>query len=94
MGLADFRVRGRIFATLRPEDGRTVVKLAPDQQEVLIAAEPAVFAAIPGHWGRQGWTGIVLRASDEPALQSALAMAWRNVAPRRLALALDRAARG
>ena len=62
-------------------DAPKVVKLTPDEQEVVCASEPAVFAPIPGGWGRQGWTSVMLEAADEPTLQSALWMAWRNAAP-------------
>ncbi|MGO4839390.1 class I SAM-dependent methyltransferase, partial [Rhizobiaceae sp. 2RAB30] len=60
---------------------RAVFKLAPHEQEVLTGAEPAVFAPVPGGWGRQGWTTMVLAEADEATLQSTLAMAWRNAAP-------------
>lgn len=88
-GSPDFRVRKRIFATLGPRDPRlAVVKLTPDQQEILSAAEPEIFTPIPGGWGRRGWTHVSLPEMDETTLLSALTMAWRNVAPKRLAAAL------
>lgn len=89
MGHPDFRVRGRIFATLRPEEGRAVVKLASEEQAVLVEAEPAVFAPVAGGWGRQGWTSVILESADEATLRSALATAWRNVAPKRLRLQVE-----
>jgi hypothetical protein len=79
MGHPDFRLRGKIFASL-PKPGQGVVKLTPEQQDVLRAAEPAIFAPAAGAWGRQGWTVVTLAAADLPTLQSALAAAWRNVA--------------
>ena len=79
-GKADFRVRNKIFATL-PAPGRGVLKLTPDEQAVLAAAEPAIFAPVKGGWGRQGWTEIALDAADEATLRSGLTAAWRNVAP-------------
>jgi hypothetical protein len=82
----DFRVRGKILATFGPRDQRlAVVKLTPDQQDVLCAAEPGIFSPIPGGWGRKGWTHVTIEAADETTLTSALTMAWRNVAPKRLA---------
>ena len=89
MGRPDFRVRGKIFATLTPERGLAVVKLTGEQQEMVCAAEPAMFAPVPGGWGRRGWTRIRLGALDETTLASALMMAWRNVAPKRLVATLD-----
>lgn len=87
----DFRVRNRVFATL-PEDGLAVVKLTPDQQEMLVGGEPAMFQPVNGGWGRQGWTRVLLAAADELTLKSALLTAWRNVAPAKLRKALDSAA--
>ena len=48
LGTVDFRVRNKIFATFGPRDSRlAVVKLTPDQQGILGAAEPGVFSPIP-----------------------------------------------
>jgi hypothetical protein len=79
-GKADFRVRNHIFCTL-PDAGTAVVKLTHEQQEMLASTEPAIFAPVPGGWGRQGWTKVTLAAADELTLKSALLTAWRNVAP-------------
>jgi len=83
LGTVDFRVRNKIFATFGPRDPRlAVVKLTLDQQGIVCAAEPAIFAPIPGAWGRKGWTHVTVEAADEATLASALTMAWRNVAPK------------
>jgi len=83
LGKADFRVKNKIFATLL--DAETgVVKLAPEQQEMMVVAEPDVFMPIRGGWGQQGWTRIDLAKTDETTLKSALRTAWRNVAPKAL----------
>ncbi|MFI5015911.1 MAG: GNAT family N-acetyltransferase [Hyphomicrobiales bacterium] len=84
MGHPDFRVRGKIFATLSAERALAMAKLTREQQEMLCAAEPAIFAPVPGGWGQRGSTHIRLAAVDETTLASALLMAWRNVAPKRL----------
>ncbi|AWM85777.1 MmcQ/YjbR family DNA-binding protein [Microvirga sp. 17 mud 1-3] len=84
MNHPDFRVGGKVFATLWPDEKRAVVRLEPDHQRMLVESEPAVFAAVPGGWGLKGWTNVMLAESDEAGLRSALAAAWRNVAPRRL----------
>jgi len=81
-GKADFRVGGKIFASL-PAPDRMVVKLTPEQQEVLAGAEPRQFAPVPNAWGRKGWTLVELAACPEADLQHALLLAWRNVAGRR-----------
>lgn len=81
MGHPDFRVCGRIFATLWTDEDRVVVKLAPEMQAVMIEAEPDVFGAIEGAWGRRGWTNVDLTMADEDTLRSALLAAWTDVAP-------------
>ena len=82
----DFRVRGKIFATLAyPDDHWGMVKLTLEQQGEFIHDEPAVFSPVKGGWGRQGATSVRLRAARKATLQRALEAAWRNVAPKRLA---------
>jgi hypothetical protein len=76
MGHPDFRVRNRVFATLgMPDESWGMVKLTPEQQEVLLTAEPAMFKPAAGAWGRRGCTHVRLQAADTATLQSALAMA-------------------
>lgn len=82
MGHADFRVGGKVFATLGyPDAGSGMVKLTLDQREIMMDAEPAVFRAVPGGWGAKGATLVTIAAADEGALRGALASAWRNTAP-------------
>ena len=84
-GHADFRVGKRIFATLGyPDKGWGMVKLTRDQQAVLVDAEPDIFRPVPGGWGKQGNTNVRLAAADQATLQSALTLAWANVAPKSL----------
>jgi|SRR5688572_2224042 hypothetical protein len=88
MGHPDFRVRGKIFATLGyPDDGRAMVKLTHEQQDALTAARPDVFSAVPGGWGKRGATYVTLEVADEVTVSDALLMAWLNTAPKRLAAA-------
>ena len=62
-GHADFRVHGRIFATLGyPAKEWGMVKLTPEQQAVVMEAEPAIFRPVPGGWGKSGATNIDLAA--------------------------------
>ncbi len=81
MGNPDFRVGGKIFATLWTEEDRLVVKLTPEMQAVMMEAEPSVFEPIPGSWGRRGWTNLDLLEADEESLRSALLAGWTTAAP-------------
>ena len=86
MGHPDFRVKGKIFATLDyPEPGWGMVKLTPEQQAVFVRSEPEVFQPCTGGWGKRGCTTVCLEAADESSLRQALTAAWRNVAPKKVA---------
>jgi hypothetical protein len=80
MGHPDFRVGGRIFATLSGEArGRGVLKLTLDQQAEFVAELPEVFEPVQGGWGRMGMTYILLDRADEETMRGALLTAHRNV---------------
>lgn len=90
MNHPDFRVGGKIFATLGyPEMGVGMVKLFPDQQQEFVRAEPKVFAPVNGLWGRRGATYVRLKAAKKGSVQRALAAAWRNTAPPKLVAQYD-----
>jgi hypothetical protein len=73
----------RIFATLGyPDDAWGMVKLTVEQQAMLVEAEPEIFRPVPGGWGKHGATHVRLSKVDAKTLQSALGMAWRNIAPK------------
>lgn len=80
----DFRVRGKIFATLWPDGESGMVKLTPEQQTVFARSEPDVFEPVKGAWGRRGCTSVRLQAATEDSVRQALLAAWRNTAPKRL----------
>ncbi len=82
-GQADFRVGGKIFATLGPADTRAMVRLPPDIQTELLASHPEVYAPSSGAWGRQGCTEVDLGAARMPMMRAALKVAWRARAPKR-----------
>src|SRR6267143_151377 len=78
MGAADFRVGGRIFATLASEDkGFGNLRLTPDLQVQFVQELPEVFLPIPGGWGRMGSTHIRLARANEDVLTGALRTAWK-----------------
>ena len=90
MGHADFRVRGKIFATLPyPDEDCGMVKLTPEQQAEFVRAAPAIFEPFPGGWGARGATLVRLRSAKPNTVRPALVTAWRNTAPKRLAQRFD-----
>ncbi len=56
-----------------------MAKLAPEQQQMLVVAEPTMFTPIKGTWGLRGATSVRLAEVDARTLRSALTMAWQNV---------------
>jgi hypothetical protein len=81
---ADFRAGGKVFATLGyPDKDWGMAKLAPDQQQVLVAAEPDMFVPVKGTWGLRGATLVRLAEVDARTLRSALTTARRNVTARK-----------
>jgi hypothetical protein len=85
MGHADFRIGGKIFASLGPDESWGMVKLSPDQQADHVRAEPAAFEPFNGAWGRSGCTKVHLAEAKRPSVRRALAAAWQNTAPKRRA---------
>ena len=78
MGQADFRVGGRIFATLAAEkQGYGNLMLTPEHQAAFVADAPNIFLPIPGGWGRNGATHVLLAAANEDLLLGALRTAWK-----------------
>ncbi len=78
MGHPDFRVGGRIFATLASENqGYGNLMLTPDQQAAFVEELPEVFVPIAGGWGRMGMTHIRLAAANHDVLAGALRTAWK-----------------
>jgi hypothetical protein len=84
MGHPDFRVNGRIFATLHPDHQSGMVKLTPDQQQNFVRENPAAFMPENGAWGRQGCTSVRLDSVDEDTLGEAITLAWQNTAKKRV----------
>ena len=81
----DFRVGGKIFATLGyPDKDSAMVKLSPDEQKEFVRTSPGVFQPTKGAWGRQGSTIVYLPAATIDIVREALTAAWRNTAPKRL----------
>jgi hypothetical protein len=90
MGHPDFRVRGKIFATLGPDEAWGMVKLTPEQQALFVRTEPGVYKPASGAWGRRGSTIITLTNADFAGVRTALIAAWRNTAPKKLVQESDK----
>ena len=88
MGHPDFRVGGKIFATLWPDEERAVVKLSPEMQAVMVEAEPEMFEPVPAPGDGAAPPGSTCRTltSERSAV---LLTAWRTVAPAQLVVQYD-----
>lgn len=81
----DFRVAGKIFATMGyPNREHAMVKVTPVEQEMFVQAEPSVFSPVIGAWGRQGCTSVALKAARKESIRRALRAAWELNAPKEL----------
>ena len=84
-GHADFRVGGKIFATLGLiSEGYGVLLLTPEQQAGMVEDEPKIFSPVPGGWGRKGSTRVLIAKVPRDILEAALRAAWSRKAPKRL----------
>ncbi len=69
----DFRINGRIFATLGyPDEAWGMVKLSPEHQNEFVQSRPEVFSPVKGAWGRQGSTSVCLEKAEAHTLEEAL----------------------
>jgi len=85
MNHPDFRVAGKIFATLGyPDKTCGMVKLAPEDQHNFSKDYSDAFVPVKGTWGRRGATSVHLKAAKKEVLRKAIQAAWRNIAPKRL----------
>ena len=78
MAHPDFRVHGRIFATIHPDGKQGMVKLTPDQQREFMAANPTMFVPASGAWGRSGCTMVQFAAADHDTVGAAMTRAWQG----------------
>ena len=85
MSHPDFRVAGKIFATLGyPDKTRGMVKLSPEDQHYFSKDYPDTFIPVKGTWGRRGATSVHLKAAKKDVVSKAIKAAWRNTAPKRV----------
>jgi hypothetical protein len=85
MSHPDFRVGGKIFATLGyPDANHGMVILPPEEQARFVENHPKVFTPAKGAWGKRGSTAVSLSAVDKTTLKRAMEIAWRQRAPKDL----------
>src|SRR5579872_1028443 len=85
MGHPDFRVGGKIFATLgSPDNSWGMVKLTPEQQRIYVQSHPKAFKPAQGAWGLQGSTLVHLKEASVEILAEAMREAWLGRAPKAL----------
>ncbi|MGE3513010.1 MAG: MmcQ/YjbR family DNA-binding protein [Vicinamibacterales bacterium] len=80
MGHPDFRVNGRIFASLSRDERTATLRLSPAEQAALLDTHPASFAPAAGAWGRQGWTIVQLDGAPPSVVRAAVLLAWEALA--------------
>jgi len=84
MNHPDFRIGGRVFASLGyPDDGHGMVKLTPEQQRTFMEKAPGVFDPCAGAWGKQGSTSVDLAMVKVGLLRAALETASKNVSSKK-----------
>jgi hypothetical protein len=84
MNHPDFRVAGKIFASLGvPNENWGMVKLTPEQQRTFIEKAPEVFRLSSGAWGRQGYTNVYLASAKASIVRAVLDAAAKNVASKK-----------
>jgi len=80
MNHPDFRVNGKIFATIHADHVQGMVKLTPEQQDRFMREHPAMFHPAAGAWGRGGSTMVTFAHATDDAVGEAMTMAWQNLA--------------
>src|SRR4051812_16248627 len=78
MGHPDFRIHGKVFATIHGDEKWGMVKLTPEQQQAFVRQHPDAFAPENGAWGRMGCTKVRLDSVAEDTLGEAMTLAWQN----------------
>ena len=95
MGHPDFRINGKIFATLgHPNENWGMVKLSPEQQNEFAQSQPKSFIPAKGAWGRQGSTTVLLEQVEAHSLQEALRIAAALTAKARAVRKKSRSGQG
>jgi hypothetical protein len=76
MNHPDFRVDGKIFATLAEDESWGMVKLSPTLQQKYVEEYPTIFVIFENSWGRLGCTKVFLKTAKREPVMAALKEAW------------------
>ena len=79
MNHPDFRVNGKIFATIHADNQQGMVKLTPEQQERFMRENPGMFEPAAGAWGRGGSTMVIFKAATDEVVGEAMTLAWQSL---------------
>ncbi len=81
----DFRVGGKIFATLGyPDAQHGTIMLSPLDQDLLLQRHAKAFNPAAGVWGKTGATSVTLRSAPKRVVALALESAWTRRATKAL----------
>ncbi|MEQ8245768.1 MmcQ/YjbR family DNA-binding protein [Fulvivirga sp.] len=80
-----FRVKKKIFATHDTNNNRLTIKLSEADQDLFSLIDKSMIYPVANKWGKQGWTIVELSKVSEEVLKDALATAYCEVAPKKLA---------
>lgn len=75
-GHPDFRVGGRIFATLWPDQNRSVLRLAVEDADALAGSEPETYRLVSAR-GPVAWLSVDLGTVSAETYRALAEQAWR-----------------
>ncbi len=79
-GGPELKVRGKTFALLWAETGRTILRLTRPHQELLFEARPEVFQ--PCKVATVHWAYVDLEQIDQAEMEALALEAWEAIAPK------------
>ncbi|HEY5566990.1 MAG TPA: MmcQ/YjbR family DNA-binding protein [Gammaproteobacteria bacterium] len=87
--LSSFRVRGKIFATVPPDEEHLHIFVDKQERELAIAVNPRACEKLK--WGKQvAGLRVILANAKVADVKDLLHSAWRRKAPKSLAKTLER----
>lgn len=85
--LSSFRVKGKIFTTVLPEEKHLNVLVDGAELDVMPAAQPKAYEKL--YWGKRvAGLRVTLAAAKADDVKELIRAAWRRKAPKKVAAAL------